>query len=86
MNTFRMRLPSSMRIGIFCRLGSVELSLPVAVIVWLKLVCILLPASIYAASPSAYVDFNFASPLYSKISLTIGCSGASFSSTSAAVE
>ena len=41
-NTLRMRLPSSMRMGMFWRLGSVELMRPVAVMVWLKLVWILL--------------------------------------------
>ena len=57
--------------SIFWRLGSVLLILPVAVIVWLNVLCIL-PSTIYSASPSAYVDFNLASVLYSSILSTIG--------------
>jgi hypothetical protein len=33
--------PSSVRAGMFCRFGLAEDSRPVAVIVWLKLLCIL---------------------------------------------
>ena len=37
MNAARMRRPSSPRIGMFCRFGSLELRRPVAAPVWLKL-------------------------------------------------
>jgi hypothetical protein len=34
-----MRRPSAVRIGMFCRLGSVEASRPVTAVAWPKLVC-----------------------------------------------
>ena len=38
MNARRIRRPSAVRIGMFCRLGSCEDSRPVAAITWLKVV------------------------------------------------
>ena len=39
MKARRTRLPMSVRIGMFCRFGSLELSRPVEVMVWLNDVC-----------------------------------------------
>ena len=39
MKAARISRPSSVRIGMFCRFGFVEESRPVAVPVWLKVVC-----------------------------------------------
>ena len=36
MKAFRISFPSSLRIGMFCRFGLLELSRPLAVTVWLK--------------------------------------------------
>ena len=36
MNALRISRPSGVRIGMFWRLGRIELSLPVAAVVWLK--------------------------------------------------
>ncbi len=51
-NMPRRRLPSSVRVGIFCKFGSVELSLPVAVAVIWKLVRIRPSMSMTFNSPS----------------------------------
>lgn len=45
----RIRRPASVRTGMFCRLGSVDDSRPVAAMVWLKVVWI---------RPSAATDFR----------------------------
>ncbi len=37
MNALRISRPTSVRMGMFCRFGSDELSRPVAATVWLKL-------------------------------------------------
>ena len=47
-----MRRPASVRIGMFCRFGSVEDSRPVAAIVWLKVVWIRPSEPTAASSPS----------------------------------
>ena len=52
MKAARMRRPSSPRMGMFCRLGSLELSRPVAAPVWLKMVCTR-PVSGFTAARSA---------------------------------
>ncbi len=58
-----------------------------AVTVWLKVVWIrFVSGEISSPKASAYVDFSFATCRYSKISLTMGYSSASSSSTSAAVD
>src|SRR5262252_163452 len=39
MNASRMRRPSAVRTGMFCRLGSEEASRPVTAVAWLNVVC-----------------------------------------------
>ena len=51
--TFLICLPKSILIGIFCKLGSVDDNLPVAVTVCWKVECILSFSSIYWTNPSA---------------------------------
>ena len=71
----------------FCKFGSVELILPVAVIVWWKNECILLVLGfIYGFIPSTYVELSFINCLYSNIFSIIGCSSFNFSNTSTSVE
>ena len=58
----------------FWRLGFDELNLPVAVSAWLKVVCIFpVSGDIYDGRGSMYVESSFFTPLYSSISLMIGC-------------
>ena len=72
--------------GIFCKLGSVQLSRPVAVTVCWKCACIFPFSSMSGSIPSTYVPFSLVSILYSSISGTAGCASAIFSSISALVE
>src|ERR1035441_2753373 len=54
--------PSSVRMGMFCKFGFDDDSLPVAAPVWLKLVCSRpVCGSISAGSASTYVPFSFVS-------------------------
>ena len=39
MNASRMRRPSAVRIGMFCRLGSLDDEPPVTATAWLNVVC-----------------------------------------------
>ena len=60
--------------GMFCKLGLMELNRPVVVTVCVKLVCILLVLGLISCGKaSMYVDFNLYSDLYSKMSGTMGC-------------
>ena len=52
MNARRISRPSSVRIGMFCRLGSELLKRPVAATAWLKQVCTR-PVSGWTSSGSA---------------------------------
>ena len=63
-NAARICRPSSVRIGMFCRFGSHELSRPVAAVVWDKLVCTR-PVSreINFGSESTYVPFELLTQL-----------------------
>ena len=73
MNAFLISLPLLVRIGMFCRLGLVELNLPVAVSDWLNVVCTFpVVAFISCGSASVYVEMSFFIPLYSRIFPTIG--------------
>ena len=81
----RISRPSSVRTGMFCRLGSVEDMRPVAVIFWLKLVYTL-PFLRSASRPSTNVLLSFERNLYSRTSFTMGCLSSSASNTSASVE
>ena len=61
-NAWRILRPSSKRIGIFCKFGSVELSRPVAVKRLLETSYALCYHHdvLLSLSPSIYVDCNFA--------------------------
>src|SRR5439155_429418 len=87
MNAARISRPSSVRIGMFCKLGSLELSRPVAVPVCEKLVC-RRPVSrwISFGSASTYVDLSLAISRYSMIFAGSGCWADNSSKTSAAVD
>ncbi len=87
MNARRISRPSSVRIGMFCRFGSLLLRRPVAATAWLKLVCTR-PVSGFTScgSASMYVPFSFVMPRQSRISRGRSCVSASSSSTSTAVD
>ena len=74
MNPFRISFPISDLIGMFCRLGLLEESLPVEVTVWLKEVWILPESGLTSlVSASTYVDFSLKSSRYSSSSFGKGC-------------
>ena len=60
-NARRTSRPSSVRMGMFCRFGSLDESRPVAATVWLNEVCTR-PVSGWTSrgSASTYVDFSLA--------------------------
>ena len=65
MKAARISRPSSVRMGMFCRLGLEEESLPVAAPVWLKLVCRRpVRRSMSAGRASTYVPLSFVSCRY----------------------
>ena len=86
MNALRISLPSSPRMGMFCRLGSLLESRPVAVIVWLNDVWIC-PVRLLMrwGRVSIYVPSSFFNPLCSKMSSTISLLCFSCCSTSSLV-
>ena len=86
-NAARMRRPSAVRTGMFCRFGSELDSRPVAVTVWLKEVWSRpVVGSTSAGSASTYVDLSFESIRYSRILAGNGWSRASRVRTSTSVE
>ena len=68
-----MRRPSSVRIGMFCRLGSVLESRPVAAMVWLKVVWMRPSAATVFSSPSMVCRSRITSRWRSRCSRK-GCS------------
>ena len=52
MKNWRRRLPSFVRMGMFCRFGSLEESRPVRASVWLKVECIRPSGPMTFKSPS----------------------------------
>ena len=56
-----MRRPSSVRIGMFCRLGSVDDSRPVAAIIWLNVVWMRPSSATDLSSPSTVILSRVAS-------------------------
>ena len=86
MNALRIWRPISVRIGMFCRLGSLLLNRPVAATAWLT--------GVHAPGFRIHqrrqgIDigaFSFARPRQSRITLRSSCDCASSSSTSTAVE
>ena len=65
-----MSLPSSVLIGIFCKLGSLDANLPVVVAANKNEVCTLFVLLLKCSgSESEYVFFNFDNCLHSKTSL-----------------
>ena len=85
-NASRIFLPSSLRIGMFCKLGSVEASRPVLVPAIEYEVCTR-PVSgwICSCNASVYVDFNLLSCRQSRTRPGRTCSIASSSRTSTPV-
>ena len=82
-----MARPTSVRTGMFWRLGSELESRPVAVAAWWKVVCSR-PSAVdqrQAARPGTCV-FSLLSVRYSSRARGSGCFSASFSSTSASVD
>ena len=87
-NAARISRPSGVRIGMFCRFGSLLLSRPVAATAWLNVVCTRPVAGLTSAgSASTYVPLSFwmLAPLAAR-GPAARASSASSSSTSCAVE
>ena len=60
MNASRMRRPSAVRTGMFCRFGSLDASRPVTAVAWENVVCTRpVCAFTICGSLSVYVDFSF---------------------------
>ncbi len=60
MNASRMRRPSAVRTGMFCRLGSVDARRPVTAVACANVVCTRpVRALTIAGSLSVYVDLSF---------------------------
>ena len=70
-NAFLTAWPSSERVGMFCRLGLELDRRPVAVMVWLYVVCTRPSVSRSAPSVSRYVDLILVRSRYSKMRRTI---------------
>ena len=86
MKALRISLPSSPLTGIFCRFGSLDERRPVAVVAWLKEVCMWpVRAFISFGRASIYVPSSFFSPRCSSIASTILCFPFSDWSTSSLV-
>ena len=86
MKALRISFPLSVLIGMFWRFGFDELSLPVAVWAWLKVVWIYpVTGEIKPGNGSMYVESSFFTPLNSNISLIIGCLSASALNVSSSV-
>jgi hypothetical protein len=87
MNALRICRPSSERIGMFCRFGFDEESLPVAATVWLKDVCSRPSfSSTILGRASRYVELSLSSSRHDSSASTIGCASRSFSRTLASVD
>ena len=84
-NAFLIDLPSSSLMGMFCKFGSTDDSLPVLVRFWVYIVCTL-SFWIVFISPSIYVEYSLVSFLYSIIFSIMGCFPFNLLSTSIAVE
>ena len=83
----RICRPSSVRMGMFCRFGSLLLRRPVAATAWLKLVCTRPVSGLTSTGrASMYVPFSFIIPRQSRISLGSSWVSASSSRTSTAVD
>ena len=73
MNASRMRRPSAVRTGMFCRLGSFDASRPVTAVACPNVVCTRpVLAFTIRGSESVYVDFNFDSVRCSSITFGSG--------------
>ena len=86
-NAARISRPSGVRIGMFCRFGSLLLSRPVAATAWLNVVCTRPVAGLTSAgSASTYVPLSFWMLRHFSTRPGSSCVCASSSSTSCAVE